>query len=75
MRRSLLAALTVVATVTLVLTSLAPVFAQDDLQPSIHIPQLRHDFGEIFERDKYEYSFVVMNRGKADLVIENVKPG
>lgn len=43
-------------------------------KPSIEIPRMRQDFGEVFERAKYEYSFVVRNRGKADLVIEDVKP-
>jgi len=51
-----------------------PAFAQD-LQPAIVIPKIRHDFGEMFEQEKYEYAFVVRNTGKADLVIEDVKPG
>jgi hypothetical protein len=44
-------------------------------QPSIEIPKMKHDFGEVFEREKYEYVFQVFNRGKADLVIESVNPG
>ena len=52
------------------------VMAEDgDLQPEIFLPQLRHDFGKVFEQEKYEHDFVVKNRGKADLVIEKVKPG
>lgn len=47
----------------------------DELQPSIFIPKMRHDFGRVFERDKFEYDFIVKNRGNADLVIESVKPG
>lgn len=43
--------------------------------PSIEIPRMRQDFGEVFERAKYEYAFVVRNRGNADLVIEDVRPG
>jgi len=44
-------------------------------KPSIEIPKMKHDFGEVFEREKYEYTFTVRNRGNADLVIEDVKPG
>ncbi len=43
-------------------------------KPSVEIPRMRQDFGEVFERAKYEYSFTVRNRGTADLVIEDVKP-
>jgi hypothetical protein len=49
--------------------------AQDDNKPSIYVPEIRHDFGRVFEQEKYEYDFVVKNRGKADLIIEKVKPG
>lgn len=44
-------------------------------QPMIEIPKMRVDFGSVFQRDKYEATFVVRNHGKADLVIEDVKPG
>jgi hypothetical protein len=44
-------------------------------KPSIEIPEMRHDLGKIFEREKYEYTFTVRNRGNGDLVIEEVKPG
>lgn len=68
---------TSVAALITVLSILAGslVSAQDDLKPEIYLPQLRHDFGKVFERDKYEHDFVVKNRGKADLIIEKVKPG
>ncbi len=49
--------------------------AADDPVPNIVIPKLKHDFGEVFERDRYEYSFVVRNTGTADLQIESVRPG
>lgn len=50
--------------------------SQDDgPQPAIMIPKMRQDFGKVFEQEKYEYTFVVRNTGKADLVIEDVKPG
>jgi hypothetical protein len=54
--------------------SLAASMAEEP-QPEMVIPKMRHDFGQVFERETYEYSFIVQNRGKADLVIENVKPG
>lgn len=44
-------------------------------RPVIEIPKMRHDFGEVYERPKFEASFQVRNRGKADLVISDVKPG
>jgi Protein of unknown function (DUF1573) len=44
-------------------------------QPIIEIPKMRHDFGEVYEADKFEYTFIVKNKGKADLVIQDVKPG
>jgi hypothetical protein len=43
--------------------------------PKIVAPKLRHDFGVVFERENYEYSFPVRNQGKADLVIDKVEPG
>ncbi len=46
-----------------------------DAKPAIEIPKMRQDFGDVFERPKYEYAFAVHNRGKADLVIESVHPG
>jgi len=43
--------------------------------PVIEIPKTRHDFGQIFEQKEYTCTFQVKNRGNADLVIEDVKPG
>ena len=58
------------------LFSFAVVFAEEDeLAPAIFIPKMRHDYGRVFERETYEYTFTVQNRGKADLVVESVKPG
>ncbi len=58
------------------LSGLVVVLAQDDeLKPAIVIPKMRHDFGKVFEKESYDYEFLVQNRGKADLVIESVKPG
>ncbi len=66
-----------VITAILVVALVAPALAaqNDAPQPKIVIPKVVHDFGEVFEQDAYVYEFVVRNRGKADLVIENVKPG
>jgi hypothetical protein len=58
-----------------VLVASLPRGAAAENKPSVEIPRMRQDFGEVFERAKYEYSFVVRNRGTADLVIEDVKPG
>ena len=57
------------------LGSFAAAFAQEPLQPKMYIQKMRHDFGKTYERETFEYTFVVKNRGQADLVINNVKPG
>jgi hypothetical protein len=49
-------------------------FAEDP-QPEIFIPVMKYDFGDMFEQESYEHTFVLENKGKADLVIEHVKPG
>lgn len=49
--------------------------SQNENKPEIFLPELRYDFGKVFEQEKYEHDFVVKNRGKADLVIDRVKPG
>ena len=58
----------------MLLSSLAAAVAEEP-QPEIIIPVMKHDFGDLFERKTYEYTFVVKNQGKADQVIDNVKPG
>ncbi len=47
----------------------------DGPKPKAEIRESRFDFGEIFERAEYAHEFVIKNVGKADLVIEEVKPG
>jgi hypothetical protein len=49
--------------------------AAQGTRPSIEMPRLNYDFGETFHLEQYAYAFVVRNRGNADLVIEDVKPG
>ena len=51
--------------------------AQDDEEnkPSIYINELVHNLGTVFEKKIYKHIFKVENRGKADLIIERVKPG
>lgn len=44
-------------------------------RPVLDVPRLTYDFGETFELKEYAYAFVVRNRGNADLIIEDVKPG
>jgi hypothetical protein len=57
------------------LVSIAAAFAQEPLQPKIYIQKMRHDFGKTYEQETFEHTFIVKNRGQADLVIDNVKPG
>jgi hypothetical protein len=66
-----------ILSVTVILGSLAIVRAQEEngLKSEIFIPKMRHDYGRVFEQETYQYKFKVLNRGKADLVISNVKPG
>jgi hypothetical protein len=61
--------------VAAVLTGGLAVARAADPQPEIFIPKMRHDFGKLFEQKSYEYTFVIHNKGKADLVLESVKPG
>ena len=49
--------------------------AKPGAKPQLEIPRLTYDFGETFELAQYAYTFVVQNRGNADLIIEEVKPG
>lgn len=58
----------------------AVAWAQDETtsdgpQPSCIMQELRKDFGEIFEQDKYTHEFKVKNAGDADLKIISVRPG
>jgi len=61
-------------TVLAVTAALLPVSARAG-QPKIEIPETRHDFGRVFERKQYIHEFPVYNRGDADLIINNVRPG
>lgn len=65
-------ALILAALVVFLITSIA--VSQDEAQPKLVIPKTRHDFGKVFERESYAYSFKVRNRGQADLLINSVKP-
>lgn len=69
--KGLASALTIIA----VMTGSIPVAGDEGPQPSIMMPKMRYDFGKVFEKEKYAYSFPVRNMGQADLVIESVKPG
>lgn len=43
--------------------------------PAIQIPEATHDFGEALEGIEVTHDFKVKNTGKAELVIEQVRPG
>ena len=82
--RKLASGLTLAIVVSLLLISVAvatdtktdtEAAGDEGLQPAIVMPELRHDMGEVFEREKYTHVFKVQNTGDADLVIKNVKPG
>ena len=49
--------------------------AQDGNTPTIIIEEMRHDLGKQYERKVFRHKFKVKNTGKADLMIEKVKPG
>lgn len=44
-------------------------------QPVVNLTETTFDFGQVFEQAEYRHIFVVRNSGKADLLIEDVKPG
>ena len=52
-----------------------PAPAPSGPRPVIEIPSMSFDFGDIYHQDKFVHSFSVRNRGTADLVIQEVKPG
>ena len=41
-------------------------------KPAIHIAKTAHDFATVFEGDELSYTFKAVNRGSADLIIEDV---
>ena len=43
--------------------------------PVMEIPEMTHDFGEVMEGDEVVYEFKVRNTGKANLQIDQVRPG
>jgi hypothetical protein len=57
------------------LLSSAVMADEEKNKPTILIEEMRHDMGEVFERDTYRHVFQVKNIGKAELTIESVKPG
>jgi hypothetical protein len=44
-------------------------------QPLAELVEQSFDFGDVFEQEQYTHVFLIRNRGKAELVIEDVKPG
>lgn len=43
--------------------------------PAIDIPETTFDFGEVFEGAEVTHDFIVKNAGKAELLIDQVRPG
>lgn len=64
---------------SLMLASAAMATAQDKPaqsgEPKLVIASFTHDFGEVKPGTPLEYSFVIKNQGKADLLIKSVAPG
>lgn len=61
--------------VAFALTAVSVTSADDTPTPRISIVEMRHDLGQVFEREIYRYEFKVKNTGTADLEIKKVKPG
>jgi hypothetical protein len=49
--------------------------ATGSTKPVIEVLVTSHDFGEVYKQDTFRHAFAVRNKGNADLVIEDVKPG
>lgn len=49
--------------------------APDGKRPVIEFPAMSFNFGDIYHQDSYVHEFTVKNKGTADLLIEEVKPG
>jgi hypothetical protein len=47
----------------------------DERRPIAEFSELEFDFGEVFESAEYRHIFTIRNKGKSDLIIEDVKPG
>lgn len=56
-------------------TALAQTNPAPNGEPKLVIQSFTHDFGEVKAGTPLEFSFVVKNEGKADLLIKNVAPG
>jgi hypothetical protein len=44
-------------------------------EPKLVIASFTHDFGEVKAGSPLEFTFIVKNQGKADLLIKSVAPG
>ncbi|MBI3654250.1 MAG: DUF1573 domain-containing protein [Acidobacteria bacterium] len=44
-------------------------------EPKLAIDSFTHDFGEVKSGTPLEFTFIVKNQGKADLLIKSVAPG
>ncbi len=48
---------------------------KDERRPIAEFSEFEFDFGEVFESAEYRHIFKIRNKGKSDLLIEDVKPG
>jgi hypothetical protein len=44
-------------------------------EPKLVLKSFTHDFGEVKSGTPLQYSFIIKNEGKADLLIKSVAPG
>jgi hypothetical protein len=43
-------------------------------QPAVFFPETRHEFDPVMEGVEIKHDFVIENRGRAPLIINNVRP-
>ena len=41
--------------------------------PTIYFPEVQHDFGQVSEGEKVNYTFSFINKGTSELIIKDVK--
>lgn len=56
-------------------TAMAQATPAPNGEPKLVIKSFAHDFGEVKSGTPLQYTFLVKNEGKADLLIKSVAPG
>ncbi len=56
-------------------TAMAQASPASNGEPKLVIKSFAHDFGEVKSGTPLQYSFIIKNEGKADLLIKSVAPG